>query len=320
MKFNVDEKTTTCPARYTDADIIALMENPSKFLIDKSLKDNLSGKLKIGTEATRATEIKDICGKTGYAEKKKGKGKNELIYALPKSMNLISQIKQFEVTSVDMTAKLEYKLDLIKTGELRAEDYYKEMKENVREQVKAIKNENISVVAANSKKVIAKCSCGGDIVIGEKSVFCSNWKEKGCKHGFPKVVLGAKITDNDVEKLFAGKTITKTLKKDDKSWKQQLKLSANHTLEFVKDENIDEDMLCPECGSPIKITDKCYSCSDRECNFVIWNTVCNAKISKADAKKLVEGKRIKKTMVSKAGKEFEGYLVLKDGKVSIEFE
>jgi DNA topoisomerase-3 len=296
------------------------MENPSKFLIDKSLKDNLSGKLKIGTEATRATEIKDICGKTGYAEKKKGKGKNELIYALPKSMNLISQIKQFEVTSVDMTAKLEYKLDLIKTGELRAEDYYKEMKENVREQVKAIKNENISVVATNSKKVIAKCSCGGDIVVGEKSVFCSNWKEKGCKHGFPKVVLGAKITDNDVEKLFAGKTITKTLKKDDKSWKQQLKLSANHTLEFVKDENIDEDMLCPECGSPIKITDKCYSCSDRECNFVIWNTVCNAKISKSDAKKLVEGKRIKKTMVSKAGKEFEGYLVLKDGKVSIEFE
>lgn len=319
-KFNVDEKTTTCPARYTDADIIALMENPSKFLIDKSLKDNLSGKLKIGTEATRATEIKDICGKTGYAEKKKGKGKNELIYALPKSMNLISQIKQFEVTSVDMTAKLEYKLDLIKTGELRAEDYYKEMKENVREQVKAIKNENISAVAANSKKVIAKCSCGGDMVLGEKSVFCSNWKEKGCKCGFPKVVLGAKITDNDIDKLFAGKSIVKTLKKDDKTWKQQLKLSSSFNLEFVKDDNVAEDLICPICGKNLKVTEKGFPCVDRDCGFIIWNTFCNAKLSKSDVKKLLDGKRVKKTMVSKAGKEFEGYLVWQDEKIVIEFE
>lgn len=320
-KFNVDEKTTTCPSRYTDADIIALMEGPSKFLIDKTLKDNLSGKLKIGTEATRATEIKDICGKTGFAEKKKGKGKNELIYALPKSMNLIAQIKQFEITSVDMTAKLEYKLDLIKIGDLKPDEYYKEMKADVAKQVKAIKAENMSAVSTNSKKVLGKCpSCGGDIVLGERSVFCSNWKEKECRSGFPKILLGAKLTDNDIEKLIAGKTITKTLKKDDKSWKQQLKLSPTYSIEFVKDDNVDEDMLCPECGMPIRITDKCYSCSDRECNFVIWNTVCNARITKADAKKLIEGKRVRKTMVSKAGKEFEGYLVLKDGKVSIEFE
>lgn len=321
-RFDINPKTTTCPNHYTDADVISLMENPAKFLKDKSLKDNLSGKLKIGTEATRASEIADICGRTGYAEKRRGKGKSEMIYALPKSISLIKQIEQFDITSVDMTAILEYKLDLIKKGELKPADYYAEIKKYVKEQVVLIKSGNITTVS--TRKVLGKCpSCGGNMVLGEKSVFCSNWKEKECKNGFQRTVLGAKITESDVEKLLQGQILTKTLKKDDKSWKQKLKLTPNFKLEFVNEDNVISDVSCPICGAGIKATDKYYLCENYkkpDCTFLICKTFMEAKISSKDVEKLLSGNRVKKKMKNKAGKDFEGFLVLQDGKLQIEFK
>ena len=321
-EFVINDKTTTCPSHYTDADVIAIMENPAKFLKDKSLKDQLSGKLKIGTEATRASEIADICGRTGYAEKRKGKGKGELIYALPKSIGLIEQIKDYDVAAVDMTAKMEYKLELVRTGELNAEELYKEVKEYVRDQVKSIKSSNMSAVESNTKKIIGKCSCGGNMVVGEKSVFCSNWKQ-GCKNGFSKTILGAKLTDNDIEKLLQGKIITKTLRKDDKSWKQKLQLDGSYKLEFVKEEDMLPDAVCPICGSGIKITEKYYLCENYkkpDCSFLIGKECFGAKLTQTDAVKLISGKRVKKKLKSKAGKDYEAFLVLKGGRVQLEFE
>lgn len=321
-EFVINDKTTTCPSHYTDADVIAIMENPAKFLKDKSLKDQLSGKLKIGTEATRASEIADICGRTGYAEKRKGKGKGELIYALPKSIGLIEQIKDYDVAAVDMTAKMEYKLELVRTGELSSEDLYKEVKEYVRTQVKQIQSSNMTAVESNTKKIIGKCSCGGNIVVGEKSVFCSNWKQ-GCKNGFSKTILGAKLTDNDIEKLLQGKIITKTLKKDDKSWKQKLQLDGSYKLEFVKEEDMLPDVVCPICGSGIKITEKYYLCENYkkpDCSFLIGKECFGAKLTQTDAVKLISGKRVKKKLKSKAGKDYEAFLILKGGRVQLEFE
>lgn len=324
-KFNAVEKVTTCPSHYTDADLIALMENPSKFLVDPSLKDNLSGKLKIGTEATRATEIADICGRTGYAEKVKGKGKSEFIYALPKSMNLMKQIDTFDITTVDMTAKLEYKLELIKQGELSSQEYYREVKEYVKEQLEVVKQSNITTV--NTKKVIGKCPfCGGNMVLGEKSVFCSNWKEKECKCGFSKTILGTKLTDNDINKLLSGKTITKTLKKDDKSWKQKLELNADYKLEFIKEENI-LDAECPFCGGSVKFTDnyflcECYKKEPNNCSFIIKKEFFGANITNANMEKLLNGGRVKKKLTSpKTGKEFEAYLYLgENNRIEMSFE
>lgn len=321
-EFVVNDKTTTCPSHYTDADVIAIMENPAKFLRDKSLKDQLSGKLKIGTEATRASEIADICGRTGYAEKRKGKGKGELIYALPKSIGLIEQIKDYDVAAVDMTAKMEYNLELVRTGELSSEDLYKEVKEYVRTQVKQIQSSNMSAVESNTKKIIGKCSCGGNIVVGEKSVFCSNWKQ-GCKNGFSKTILGTKLTDNDIEKLLQGKIIAKTLKKDDKSWKQKMQLDGSYKLEFVKEEDMLPDVVCPICGSGIKITEKYYLCENYkkpDCSFLIGKECFGAKLTQTDAVKLISGKRVEKKLKSKAGKDYEAFLVLKGGRVQLEFE
>jgi DNA topoisomerase-3 len=135
--------------------------------------------------------------------------------------------------------------------------------------------------------------------------------------------LGTKLTDNDIEKLLQGKIITKTLKKDDKSWKQKLQLDGSYKLEFVKEEDMLPDVVCPICGSGIKITEKYYLCENYkkpDCSFLIGKECFGAKLTQTDAVKLISGKRVKKKLKSKAGKDYEAFLVLKGGRVQLEFE
>lgn len=80
---------------------------------------------------------------------------------------------------------------------------------------------------------------------------------------------------------------------------------------------------CPKCSKNILENKKAYSCSDKECSFVIWKEVASKTISEKQAIELLgKGKtKLIKGFKSKEGKEFSAYLVLdKDYKVSFEFE
>ena len=69
---------------------------------------------------------------------------------------------------------------------------------------------------------------------------------------------------------------------------------------------------CPNCGGEIAVTPKRYSCSG--CKFGIWIEIAQKKITLNQVSKLItEGKTGNiKGFMSKAGKPFETYLVLKD--------
>ncbi len=57
---------TKPPARYTEATLLSAMENPSRFVNDKNMKEYLGGGL--GTPATRADIIEKLCS-SFYVEK-----------------------------------------------------------------------------------------------------------------------------------------------------------------------------------------------------------------------------------------------------------
>lgn len=84
--------------------------------------------------------------------------------------------------------------------------------------------------------------------------------------------------------------------------------------------------VCPLCKCDIIESQKNFYCSgyknNPKCNFVIWKTICNAKLSTSDAKLLLEGKTTSlKKMKSKEGKEFQAKLILnKEGKTDFVFE
>lgn len=80
--------------------------------------------------------------------------------------------------------------------------------------------------------------------------------------------------------------------------------------------NSDEIGECPKCGKTILNTAKAYSCCGGKngCGFIIWKNISGKNISSVQAKKLITKKKsdLIKGFKSKAGKEFNAYIVLKD--------
>src|SRR5699024_1864044 len=101
-EFQTAEKVSTPPSRYTEGTLIAVMENPAKFLQNDSLKAIIKEREGIGTPATRAGIVAQLIT-DGYISKRKGKGKAEQIYVEPAGMLIYSNVKDKEFSSVDMT-------------------------------------------------------------------------------------------------------------------------------------------------------------------------------------------------------------------------
>ncbi|MBU4643132.1 type IA DNA topoisomerase [Bacillus toyonensis] len=81
---------------------------------------------------------------------------------------------------------------------------------------------------------------------------------------------------------------------------------------------------CPKCGKEIVNRKTFYGCSGYKegCKFSIPGEYLTKKISEANAKKLLDGKKtgLIKKMKGKSGKEFDGYLKLKpSGMLELEF-
>lgn len=73
---------------------------------------------------------------------------------------------------------------------------------------------------------------------------------------------------------------------------------------------------CPKCGKDVVVWQKSYSCESGKngCGFIIWKNICGKSISEAQAKKLLEKRKtdLIKGFKSKAGKEFDAFVILKD--------
>ncbi|MCB5855941.1 topoisomerase C-terminal repeat-containing protein [Flavonifractor plautii] len=82
--------------------------------------------------------------------------------------------------------------------------------------------------------------------------------------------------------------------------------------------------LCPICGRQVRAYPKSYSCESGKggCGFTIWKSIAQKSITEAQVKKLLATGRssLIKGFVSKAGKNFDAYLILKDDhQVGFEF-
>jgi DNA topoisomerase-3 len=82
---------------------------------------------------------------------------------------------------------------------------------------------------------------------------------------------------------------------------------------------------CPLCNGDIKEFRQAFSCAnwrEKGCKFAIWKRVAGRTISRREAETLIRDGRIGPLagFRSKAGKSFRAILVLKDGKVTFEFE
>lgn len=314
--FDVTEKTSSCPKRFTDADLIAVCEAPHKFLNDKSLK-SMGNRLKIGTPATRSGIIKEIIEKDKYLQIKPEK---KVSYIIPTDigMSIWENLKECDICKVDITGIIEEKLESVRAGLLERKELEKEMQQHVANMVEQIKGMTMVPLGRQRKEVCDCPSCGGKILSSDKGFYCSNYKE-GCKVGSFKKICDSVITDEEFVKLLDGQNIVKKIKKASTEWSQELTYDAeNHKIEFVKKEETESVYDCPNCSKSLIDTGAMLKC---DCGFTFWKTSCKKTLSDSQIESFFRcgDTGLIKGMVGKSGKKFDAHIVLKEDKSGTEF-
>lgn len=325
--YDTTQHNSTCPSRFTSGELADLCESPAKYLDDMSLK-SLGKRLRIGTDATRTQIIQTLIEKDHYLEIKKSKNKE---YLVPTAMGeeIINNLGDCAITKVDMSGHWEERLQEVRLGNLSLDDLEQEMRLEVERLIDEIRNKPMTPLSTGyGSNTIGICPlCGGNVISGKKSFFCSAYKEKGCSFGFVKKLLGATISDNEGKKLMSGEVIVKKLTKDGRTWEQKLRLNDAHELEFVKEQRVATAYTCPSCGGTMMENDKNLICSnfnmddESACHFYIPKDICGYHLKEKDLKLLFENGRTEviSGFVSKSKKKFDAALKMEDGKVEFDF-
>lgn len=100
-------------------------------------------------------------------------------------------------------------------------------------------------------------------------------------------------------------------------------INTNSITQKIMEKNEHETIgKCPKCNSQVKEKSKVYSCSNNDCDFVLYKKLLNKKLSVANAKLLLtKGEsKIIKGLKGNSGKEFDAALKLdNNGKTSFIF-
>ncbi len=344
-EFKVHEKESKPPKHFTDSSLLTAMKNAGKQIDDKKLAELIKN-AGLGTPATRAGIIERLI-KSGYIKRNK---KN--ILATEKGISLINVVLD-ELKSPELTAEWEDKLLKIENQELDASTFLREIENFTMEMFKKIgnskkmKNFNTNAQKYEKKgsvtetqhskfnnqnlnpKGIGTCpKCKkGYIFEGKKGFGCSRWKE-GCNFVIWKNVAQKTLSPAQIKKLIKKGScglVKGFTSKAGKKFNAVLKLDSNLKVVFDFEDsayipaNIGN---CPKCGQNV-VTEfqKGWSCQDRACGFVIWNTVARKKLSEKNAKDLIKKGQtgLIKGFTSNAGKKFDASLKLDENDYSVKF-
>lgn len=344
-EIKVDEVKTKPPALFTEAGLIAALVRVADFVEDPAIKKLLKDKDKdkknehggIGTPATRSGIIETL-KKRNFITTEKGK-----LIPTPAGIALIDALPAVAIRP-DMTALWSEKQNQIESGELTVEEFINSLYSDLSELVANADIEGLKIEPATQagklERLSASCpNCGKEIAITPKRYSCS-----GCSFGISNEIAGKKLTLNQVSKLISdGKTgnIKGFKSKAGKTFDTYLVLKDKETgqIGFGFNEKTDNEGIkiepasqagklerlsasCPNCGKEIAVTPKRYSCSG--CDFAIWIEIAGKKITISQVSELINNGKTGsiKGFKSKAGKNFDAFLVLKDkktGQVGFEF-
>lgn len=332
----INDKVSTPPKRYTSATLVDVLTNPVKFLIDNGLKDVIKESKGIGTTATRSGIINELI-KNEYIEEKKS-GKQTYLFATDKGINIIDNLKDKDIVSVDMTGIWEEKLSDVGSGKLASADFRKQMIEYVLKSIDDIKSSTMANIqySSSSSEVLGKCpKCNKNVLEGKDYYKCESYK-KDCDFILGKTYLGAKISKADIKKILNGeqtREISFSKQNQDgttKKWKTKLEYNKTEKrISFASNQGYTasstggtvSSLKCPKCGKPLKITDKWMMCSEYKnpCDFILSRDFFQANITEKDIEKLLKNETIEKTFVWKSGKSSKAKLKLEDHKYKLIF-
>lgn len=121
VEVTADKKATKPPSRFTAATLLAAMKDIHRYVKNPDMKKQLRDVSGIGTEATRATIIKELIDRGFLKEEKKKK----YLIPTPPAYLLIDALPE-ELTYPDFTALWESILSAMASGSESLEDFLKE--------------------------------------------------------------------------------------------------------------------------------------------------------------------------------------------------
>ncbi|WP_304942598.1 DNA topoisomerase III [Vallitalea guaymasensis] len=155
-KVFYNEGSTKPPSRYTEALLLADMENPKRFVKESKMKETLSSVGGIGTVATRADIIEKLYN-TYYIENKDGK-----IHPTSKGKQLVELVPE-DIKSPILTAKWEMELTGISKGNVKEIKFTENIKNYTKELVEIVKKDNVTFKHDNITG--EKCpDCGSNLL------------------------------------------------------------------------------------------------------------------------------------------------------------
>ncbi len=218
---SIEEGMTKKPPLLTEDSLLGLMITAGKLIEDENLLQQMKS-VGLGTVATRHAII-ELLFKRGYIERQK-----QNLVPTAKGEELYDIVHDMDVSKVDLTAEWERRLADIEKGNLSYDEFMCDLKKYTQESVGQVKGLNVPEenLAGGMKCPI----CGKSLRMLPSGLGCSGWvkeDENSCKFFLSRTVLGAKLTDKDLNNLIEGKPSSKSYKftsKKGKSFEAKVRL------------------------------------------------------------------------------------------------
>lgn len=311
---HLHEGWTTPPPPFTEATLLGAMETAGKEVDNEELQEILKEK-GLGTPATRAATIETLLKRDYIVKKRK-----ELL-PTEKGIQLIALLQDQPVLiSPELTGQWEYKLREIEKSRYSRGEFMEAISTFTQTLITRLHK-------SDKEQILGLCPlCGSSVIKGTRGGYgCSAWKS-GCPFRFHGIQFGVSLTEQHVSQILArGRTtrsrqLTTASGEIVKGYISLDKKSGNLSITTTQ-EKLQTDAIgtCPLCRSAVVENYKSYNCSS--CNFTIWKTVAGKKVATKLAQVLLsKGKTMKLNgFRSKKGKRFAAALILKEGKVELQF-
>lgn len=259
-KYELLNKKTTPPKRFTEGTLNEAMMNANRFIEDEHEKEIIKEASGIGKPSTRA-KIIEKCLDKNFLERKRN-----VIYPTDYAIAVINDLRSEDITSVSLTAKWEEKLKQVEDGQLSYNNFYNEMIEYITKET--LKLTNFSGGNVVDKNSLGVCPiCGRPVISSEKYYRCANYKgsiDEGNPCGFiiGKDFFGVKINESNAKLLIEGKPtkeLTFTSQSGEKYKGQLIYDKTDMKIKRIRNSS-DTSTANNEAKVQVKTGEKCPNC------------------------------------------------------------
>jgi DNA topoisomerase-3 len=335
--IEVKQNQTKPPPRFTEATLLSAMEGAGKFVEDEELREAMSEK-GLGTPATRAAIIDGLVHEQYLLRQGKELQATAKAFSL---MELLNGLGIPELTKPELTGDWEYQLRQVQRRQKSRVEFMTGIVDMTRHIVDRAKLFEHDTIPGDFGVLNVACpKCGGEVHERYKAFQCVK-----CDFSVWKIISGRLFESHEIEQLIRdrqigplqgfrsrmGKPFAAVIKLNEENKTefdfgpdQKREDGSTATVDFTGQEPVGE---CPKCHNRVFESAMAYLCEksvgqDRSCDFRAGKIILQQPIERGQVQKLLSAGKtdLLDKFVSKKGRPFKAFLVLKNGGVGFEFE